>query len=170
MSVPYHGAYALPEPEDYDKIREGMFNRILSERLDKLPLAEQERFVDQCLKSSGLSYDEFKRDYMRRRYADELQKATTDSWHKIRARIWERDQGQCHCCGAHIDKRDYDCGHIIDRCVGGPDRESNLVVMCVYCNMGLKPVHRTREEYLLWLDRSSALLNYIGRSWEHVRG
>jgi hypothetical protein len=64
--------------------------------------------------------------------------------------VYLRDGGVCHACGRTIAKADYECGHIIDRCAGGPDDATNLVVMCVMCNR-LKPVHASRGAYLSWV-------------------
>lgn len=71
-------------------------------------------------------------------------------WEALRTLVWERDNGICQVCLEKILWEDYECGHIIDRCVGGPDHLSNLVVMCVLCNR-MKPVHETREDYATWV-------------------
>lgn len=76
---------------------------------------------------------------------------TESKWQPLRKRVWERDKGICRVCSKKIVDGDYDCGHIVDRCVGGPDRISNLVVMCTSCNH-LKGVHPTREAALAWMD------------------
>lgn len=52
-------------------------------------------------------------------------------WQKIRHRIFKRDNGTCHYCGApaeHID-------HILPRCKGGEDSQDNLVAACASCNL-----------------------------------
>ena len=58
-------------------------------------------------------------------------RGTLESWSVIRRRIYERDRGVCQICGrqTRIDG-DYECGHIIDRYVGGSDRDDNLLWSC----------------------------------------
>jgi hypothetical protein len=53
-------------------------------------------------------------------------------------------------CGNFIEAKHYECSHIIDHCVGGPDEPFNLVAMCVFCNR-MKPVHWSRSEYADWV-------------------
>jgi 5-methylcytosine-specific restriction endonuclease McrA len=84
-----------------------------------------------------------------RHAAEAALRGTTLSWDQTRQLIWERDGGVCQVCGDAIEWREYECGHIIDRCVGGSDRLSNLVCMCIVCNR-LKPLTKTRAEYLAW--------------------
>lgn len=79
-----------------------------------------------------------------------VRKGTTLSWEKTREFIWNRDKGVCQVCLDCIDKKYYECGHIVDRVCGGSDRVSNLVVMCVTCNR-LKSLTNTREEYIEWV-------------------
>jgi hypothetical protein len=55
----------------------------------------------------------------------------------------------CQVCGDALEWQEYECGHIIDCCVGGSDRLSNLVCMCIVCNR-LKPLTETRAEYMAW--------------------
>jgi len=79
----------------------------------------------------------------------------------LRRRIWERDHGICQVCGLDIiyfselkyieGTGFYECGHQIDRMVGGDDADYNLVVMCMPCNR-LKPIHETYDEYLEWVS------------------
>lgn len=69
---------------------------------------------------------------------------------RTRKRIYARDHGVCHVCAIAIEFDLYEIGHIIDRCRGGSDRDSNLVTMCIVCNRR-KPVHETRNSYLNWV-------------------
>ncbi|MBX3214810.1 MAG: HNH endonuclease, partial [Labilithrix sp.] len=77
--------------------------------------------------------------------------APRSRWQSTRKRVYERDAGRCHLCGATVEFKHYECSHIIDRCVGGPDEDFNLVVMCASCNRR-KPVHCTRSEYFAWTN------------------
>ena len=77
------------------------------------------------------------------------QRATRFTWQQIRQIIWERDQGICQVCGVSLLPELYECGHIIDRFVGGSDRLSNLVAMCVVCNQ-LKPFTESHDLYVAW--------------------
>jgi len=72
------------------------------------------------------------------------------NWKKLRKLVWERDCGICQVCGAKIKPSTYHCGHIVDRCIGGPDEPGNLLVMCEFCNQ-VKPIHETREEFDDWM-------------------
>lgn len=75
-------------------------------------------------------------------------------WENLRWLVWDRDGGICQVCLQPVKGEHYECGHIVDRCVGGPDYLSNLVVMHNLCNR-LKPTHKTRAEYAAWV-RSGA--------------
>lgn len=78
-------------------------------------------------------------------------RGTQETWRSIRLKVLERDGPFCDVCGVRVGVKsgDYWCGHIVDRCVGGSDRPSNLVVQCWFCNY-YKPVHHNREEYERW--------------------
>jgi hypothetical protein len=81
-------------------------------------------------------------------------------WRRLRKRVYARDRGQCMVCGFMLtgDNEQYwECGHIIDRYLGGPDHINNLVVMCIACNR-LKPGTETREDYLGWAKTMRPLL------------
>ena len=77
------------------------------------------------------------------------------TWQALRQRVWERDDETCQVCHHQIDESDYECGHIVDRCRGGKDKLSNLVVMCISCNR-LKPTHDTREAFEAWASSSGS--------------
>lgn len=72
--------------------------------------------------------------------------------------MWERDRGICHVCSQAIHVDEYWCGHIVDRCVGGSDDASNLVVQCALCNYH-KPVHETPEQYQEWVTAVHEMLD-----------
>ncbi len=72
------------------------------------------------------------------------------SWDTLRKHVYERDKGVCQVCGEWTAPEIYECGHVIDRCVGGLDELSNLVAMCICCNR-LKPEHATRAAYDEWI-------------------
>jgi SOS response regulatory protein OraA/RecX len=99
-------------------------------------------------------------------------RGTTVPWSHLRALVYERDHGVCQVCGDAIDLDSYECGHIIDRVVGGSDRLCNLVCMCISCNR-LKPLTETREAYIVWASEGGPIrqiiANVIGRCMrEHV--
>lgn len=87
---------------------------------------------------------------VRKSAAMRAMRGTLLSWEKIRQIVYERDAGVCNVCGGFVEWRHYECGHIIEKFLCGVDHPSNLVVMHVICNR-LKPVHRTRGEYLAWV-------------------
>lgn len=72
------------------------------------------------------------------------------SWARLRLEVYRRDRGICQVCLAQVGRR-WDTGHLVDRCVGGPDELANLALMCLHCNRLRKPIHRTRAEALAWL-------------------
>jgi 5-methylcytosine-specific restriction endonuclease McrA len=72
------------------------------------------------------------------------------SWLRLRRAVYRRDQGRCQVCLSRVGRL-WDAGHLVDRCVGGRDELSNLVLMDVHCNRRVKPIHRTRAEALAWL-------------------
>lgn len=99
-------------------------------------------------------------------------RGTTFPWSHLRALVYERDHGVCQVCGDAVDLDSYECGHIIDRVVGGSDRLPNLVCMCITCNR-LKPLTETREQYIAWASQGGPIMQIIahinGRSTrEHV--
>lgn len=72
------------------------------------------------------------------------------SWLSLRRSVYLRDKGICQACLLRAGVL-WDVGHLVDRCVGGTNALSNLVLMCVRCNRTEKPIHRTRQEALAWL-------------------
>jgi HNH endonuclease len=83
-------------------------------------------------------------------------RGTTLPWSHLRAIVYERDRGTCQVCGDTVDLAFYECGHIIDRVVGGSDRLSNLVCMGISCNR-LKPLTETREQYITWASQGGPI-------------
>lgn len=71
------------------------------------------------------------------------------NWAKLRAAVWERDEGICQVCCKPIDPSYYECGHIVDRAVDGKDEMVNLLAMCNACNRA-KPIHATRGDFFAW--------------------
>lgn len=72
------------------------------------------------------------------------------NWTQLRKLIYERDGGICQVCLTQCEYELYECGHIIDRLVGGRDLPSNLVCMCVSCNR-CKDVTETIAKYVSWV-------------------
>lgn len=82
-----------------------------------------------------------------------------------RVKIYNRDSGICQVCKRKIYEIEnkyrlprgsfYECGHIIDRCIGYDDNETNLVAMCKFCNQ-TKPLHSSIEEYEEWVKNGSS--------------
>jgi 5-methylcytosine-specific restriction endonuclease McrA len=89
-------------------------------------------------------------------------RGTLMSWNRIRKIVWERDGGTCQVCGEILewDYWGWECGHIVDRCMGGSDRPSNLEVMCYWCNHR-KPPHKTKAEYYEWV-KNGGVITEIG--------
>lgn len=78
-----------------------------------------------------------------------VRNARKSQWPRLRGEVYQRDKGICDVCALRVEDAHYNCGHIVDRCVGGEDALENLVVMHEICNQ-LKPVHRSAEEYREW--------------------
>ncbi len=72
-------------------------------------------------------------------------------WNTLRKRVYERDGGVCYVCNEVVPWERYECGHMVDRSIGGPDCLENLVCMCGRCN-AFKPLHDTREEFNAWVE------------------
>lgn len=70
-------------------------------------------------------------------------------WLRLRSDIYIRDKGICWICNEFVDLKDYDLGHLIDKCNGGQDDYDNLAVMHTKCNLS-KPRHTTLEEAMKW--------------------
>ena len=91
------------------------------------------------------------------------QRGTAERWEKIRIRIYDRDSGVCQVCQKPVEfSGGYNCGHKVDRLIGGTDTDDNLVVMCGQCNQ-LKPIHETIEQYQAWVDSGYWLSEY--KAW-----
>lgn len=73
-----------------------------------------------------------------------------ESWSVIRRRIFYRDFKRCQACGDELTERNYWCGHVVDRIIGGSDEDGNLVTMCAICE-DLKPLHESRAEFDAWV-------------------
>jgi hypothetical protein len=86
------------------------------------------------------------------------QRGTRVSWQRIRRIVFERDGAICQICGAQLKwDVNYECGHIVDRIMGGSDRPSNLLAMCIRCNRDLKPLHGSKAEFFDWAQQIGAL-------------
>lgn len=100
-----------------------------------------------------------KAKYLSFRVANTLERRAIDrQWRKLRKAVYLRDRGCCMVCGSLVrgdNYQFYECGHIIDRFLGGPDHINNLVAMCIACNR-LKPPTRTRSEYMDWASEVAA--------------
>lgn len=75
---------------------------------------------------------------------------------EIRRAAYNRDGGKCQVCKQDVDFDLFECGHIIDRVMGGKSELDNLVVMCLRCNK-VKPRHSNREDFDRWVQ---------SREWE----
>jgi len=71
------------------------------------------------------------------------------NWAMLRSDIYIRDNGICWVCNRFVELRDYDLGHLVDRCNGGHDDYDNLAVMHKICNLK-KPRHTTLEAAMKW--------------------
>lgn len=65
---------------------------------------------------------------------------------KLRFKILERDKFTCRYCGAKAPDVKLQIDHIYPVCLGGDNRESNLVTACVHCNNAKGAMHL---DYLL---------------------
>jgi len=71
-------------------------------------------------------------------------------WLSTRAAVFKRDHGICQVCLLPVGRM-WDCGHLVDRCVGGDNTLGNLILMCAHCNRRVKPITRTMAEARAWL-------------------
>jgi len=67
----------------------------------------------------------------------------------LRSEVYLRDKGVCWVCHQFVLLSDYELGHLLDRCNGGPDEYENLAVMHSRCNSA-KPRHMSIEEATRW--------------------
>ncbi len=82
---------------------------------------------------------------------------TAANWQTLRSEIYNRDNGMCWVCNRFVELKDYDLGHLVDRCNGGQDVYENLAVMHKQpCNVS-KPKHNTLEEAIIWKLRTRYL-------------
>jgi 5-methylcytosine-specific restriction endonuclease McrA len=86
-------------------------------------------------------------------------------WAALRRAIYKRDRGICQVCLTRVG-RQWDCGHLVERYLGGPDSLENCYLSCVHCNRGGdKPVHTTLPEALAWLAAQQEMAR--GLAQEH---
>ncbi len=158
------GAFSLPEEEDTCAIR-AQIEADVTPRLRRAAEVRREAAHARAVSAyvdGDIEVDEIERRRARIdaddgsvQIAKAVSRATSQSWESIRKLVWQRDGGVCHICGWKMPEDAYECGHIIDRTVGGTDRPSNVVVMCFLCNRWLKDLHCTRQDYLTWLASST---------------
>lgn len=61
----------------------------------------------------------------------------------VKDKVWNnyvgksRGVGKCYCCGATIDSKNFDCGHIIAAAHGGKNVPENLRPVCSTCNKSM---------------------------------
>ena len=79
---------------------------------------------------------------------------------KLRRRVWEKRfpallQGTCLCCDVDLSYDCFECGHVIARCLGGPDHVDNLEPVCGSCNrdMGIDNLWSYRNRLQNGLQR-----------------
>lgn len=77
----------------------------------------------------------------------------------IRQAVYSRDVGKCQVCQEDVSIELFECGHIIDRSVGGKADLNNLTAMCLRCNK-VKPKHLNRGEFERWVQ---------SREWEKTK-
>jgi hypothetical protein len=61
---------------------------------------------------------------------------------KIREQVWEKRNGNsrsgvCFCCDCEISDWDFQCAHILARCLGGENTIENLEPTCAKCNLDM---------------------------------
>jgi len=71
------------------------------------------------------------------------------TWEWLRSEVYIRDRGVCWVCNKFVTLKDYELGHLVDRCNGGADSIDNCAVMHKHCNIR-KPSHYSLEEALKW--------------------
>lgn len=83
--------------------------------------------------------------------SEEYTKEILDSakWQILRSDVYLRDNGICWVCNKFVELKDYDLGHLIDKCNGGIDEYENLAVMHKRCNTS-KPRHKSLDEAVRW--------------------
>jgi hypothetical protein len=79
----------------------------------------------------------------------EIELVQQAKWEILRSDIYIRDKGICWICNAKVLLKDYDLGHLIDRCNNGRDDYDNVAVMHKRCNNS-KPRHLTLEDAMKW--------------------
>lgn len=89
------------------------------------------------------------------------------NWTRLRSRVLKRDKSTCQVCFIPVkDEKgfasSYECGHIVDKMLGGEDALSNLLCMCFRCNQN-KPVHRTIEEFDAWRQTGAWWPKFVQR-------
>lgn len=166
--IAWRGAYPIPKAEDYTFIRA----QLLDEYMASVDRVHVQDVLIECICRGGnwptvfdtvlgqyrsLTLDEWVDRRVQWSSEKLLKRLTRECWKRIRKRIWERDGGVCHVCDRRMSFDIYQCGHIIDRVIGGCDRDSNLVAMCAPCNRYVKGFHRSHDEYQYWLGIDPAV-------------
>lgn len=89
-------------------------------------------------------WEEFQEKYVNNR----LFNVDIKLWHRIRKRVFERDNFTCKYCGQVGGKLEVD--HMLPISRGGTNDLSNLVTACQHCNR--QKHDKTVSEYLKWRD------------------
>ena len=69
---------------------------------------------------------------------------------EIRGLVWrkrngENLRGECYCCGEELVFENFECGHVVARCLGGNIAVDNLEPICKKCNLDMRTMNL--EEY-----------------------
>jgi len=75
----------------------------------------------------------------------------------LRSEVYVRDKATCWVCHNFVLLRDYDLGHLVDKCNGGQTDLENVVVMHHRCNVA-KPRHTTLDEATRWRNVQGTVL------------
>ena len=66
---------------------------------------------------------------------------------RVRQRVFDRDNGRCHCCGTGIDPaKGFEVDHIRAIVNGGQNRENNLAPIHVHCHK-IKSAADVKEKF-----------------------
>ena len=74
---------------------------------------------------------------------------------EIRGIIWrkrngEKMNGECYCCENELEYENFECGHVVARCLGGNSSVDNLEPVCKKCNIDMGTMNL--EEYKRYID------------------
>lgn len=99
---------------------------------------------------SGVPYE-----LMSHTFNESIEKKREKIPKEIRGLVWrkrngENLRGECYCCEEELAFENFECGHVVARCLGGGIVVDNLEPICKKCNLDMRTMNL--EEYKMYVE------------------